>query len=197
VVKGFPGGVFLPNNSLTKAQYAAMVASSFDMPTTRRIVVINNLSEDYWAYRDIQKAVTMGFIDLDDDGYDVNATLTRLEMLVWLARGLNITEVTSGQSVDELLSIFSDADQIPDDYRVIIAALVERGILVNYPQLTELNLFEVVTRAEACGFVYQSLAYLGSVEQIQSAYIVNSTNFNSLLETVTVEETTTTTTDYH
>jgi hypothetical protein len=76
VVKGFPGGVFLPNNSLTKAQYAAMVARSFDMPTTRRIVVINNLSEDYWAYRDIQKAVTMGFIDLDDDGYDVNATLT-------------------------------------------------------------------------------------------------------------------------
>jgi hypothetical protein len=192
VVKGFPGGVFLPNNYLTKAQYAAMVARSFDMPATRQIVVINNVSQNYWAYRDIQKAVTMGFIDLDGGTFDVEGSLTRLEMLVWLARGLNITEVTSEQSVEELLSIFSDADDIPSEYRVIIAALVERGILVNYPQLTELNLFEVVTRAEACGFVYQALAYLGSVEQVESVYIVNSANFASL-ETITIQETVTTT----
>ncbi|WOD40432.1 S-layer homology domain-containing protein [Nodosilinea sp. E11] len=191
VVSGFPGGNFLPNNNLTKAQYAAMIAQAFDRPATRQVVTLRNVSRSYWAYSAIQKAYSMGFLDISNGAFDTNGTMTRLDMLVMLARGLNITEVTSGQSVDSLLSIFSDANQIPSQYRVIIAALVERGILVNYPNLTELNLFRVVSRSEACGFVYQAMAYMGKVEAIQSAYIVNSTNFSSLSETITTTQTTT------
>ncbi|MBE9160178.1 S-layer homology domain-containing protein [Nodosilinea sp. LEGE 06152] len=192
VVSGFPNGSFLPANNLTKAQYAAMIAQAFDRPATRQLVTLRNVSRSYWAYSAIQKAYTMGFLDVSNGVFDTNGTMTRLDMLVLLARGLNITEVTSGQSVDSLLSIFSDANQIPSQYRVVIAALVERGILVNYPTVTELNLFQVVSRSEACSFVYQALAYLGKVETIESAYIVNSSNFSSLSETITTTETTTT-----
>ncbi|MGG6241985.1 S-layer homology domain-containing protein [Nodosilinea sp. AN01ver1] len=192
VVSGFPNGAFLPSNNLTKAQYAAMIAQAFDQPATRQFVALRNVSSSYWAYSAIQKAYTMGFLDITDGLFDTDDTMTRLDMLVMLAQGLKITEVTSGQSVDSLLSIFSDASQIPSEYRVIIAALVERGMLVNYPNVTELNLFEVVSRSEACGFVYQALAYLGKVETIESAYIVNSDNFSTLNETITITETTTT-----
>lgn len=195
VVSGFPGGVFLPSNNLTKAQYAAMVAQAFDQPATRQVTTLRNVSRSYWAYSAIQKAYTMGFVDITNGAFDTNGTMTRLDMLVMLAKGLKITEVTSGQSVDSLLSIFSDANQIPSEYRVVIAALVERGILVNYPNLTQLNLFRTVSRSEACSFVYQALAYMGKVETIESAYIVNSTNVSSLSETITTTGETTTTTE--
>ncbi len=192
VVSGFPNGNFLPSNSLTKAQYAAMIAQAFDMPASRQTVTLRNVSSSYWAYSAIQKAYSMGFVEVSNGLFDTNGTMTRLDMFVMLARGLNITQVTSGQSVDSLLSIFSDANQIPSEYRVIIAALVERGILVNYPTITELNLFGVVSRSEACSFVYQALAYMGKVETIESAYIVNSSNVSSLTETITTTTETTT-----
>lgn len=195
VVTGFPSGNFLPNNNLTKSQYAAMIAQAFDMPASRQTVTLRNVSRSYWAYSAIQKAYSMGFLEVSNGVFDTDSTMTRLDMFVMLARGLNITQVTSGQSVDELLSIFSDANQIPSEYRVIIAALVERGILVNYPTITQLNLFGVVSRAEACSFVYQALAYMGKVETVESAYIVNSSNFSSLTETITTTTETNTETE--
>ena len=196
VVSGFPGNEFRPSARLTKAQYAAMIAQAFDMPATRQLVSIQNVSRSYWAYEAIQTAYSMGFLDLDNGSIDVDGGMTRLDMLVMLARGLGVTQVSSGQSVDQLLSIFDDADEIPSQYRVIIAALVERGILVNYPQVRSLNLSQFVSRSEACGFVYQTLAYLGRVESIQSSYIVNNVNFSGLqLIRVNQGQTTTTTTE--
>lgn len=190
VVSGFPGGMFMPSNNLTQAQFAAMVAKAFQRPQVRDVVMIRNLSRNYWAYQSIQTAYSMGFINISNGSFNPNASMTRLDMLVQLARGLGITQVSAGQSVDQLLSVFTDASSIPSEYRVIIAALVERGVLVNYPQVRTLNLYQTVTRAEACGFVYQSLAYLGKVEKVQSAYIVNTSNVST-----TTTNTTTTTTD--
>lgn len=191
VVSGFPGGVFLPSNSLTQAQFAAIVTQAFERPAVREGVTIRNLSRNYWAYQSIQTAYSRGFITLSNGSINPNATLTRLDLLVQLAQGLGITQVSGSQSVDQLLSVFTDANTIPAEYRVIIAALVERGVLVNYPQLTRLNLYERVTRAEACGFVYQALVYLGKVEAVQSAYIVNSTNLSNIITTTTTTTTTT------
>ncbi|MBW4460812.1 MAG: S-layer homology domain-containing protein [Nodosilinea sp. WJT8-NPBG4] len=136
----------------------------------------------------------MGFVNISNGTFNPNQTLTRLQILVQLAQGLGITEVSSGQSVDQLLSVFTDANTIPSEYRVIIAALVERGILVNYPQLRTLNLTQTVTRAEACGFIYQALAYLGRVEAVQSAYIVNTANLTNVSNTSATTTTGTTTT---
>lgn len=193
VVSGFPDDEFRPSAVLTKAQYAAMIAQAFDMPATRQLVSIRNLSRSYWAYEAIQTAYSMGFLDLDNGSINVDSGMTRLDMLVMLAQGLNITEVSSEQTIDEILSIFDDADEIPTQYRVVIAALVERGILVNYPQVRSLNLTQVVSRSEACAFMYQTLAYLGRVESIQSNYIVNNVNFTGL-QLIQLNQTQTTTT---
>lgn len=192
VVKGFPGGAFRPTAPLTKAQYAAMVARAFDFDPVRPVVAVPGLTQSYWAYQSIQTSYAMGFLDISDGNFNPDASLTRLDMLLNLARGLHITEVTSGRSVDDILSIFTDADTIPAEYRVIIAALVDRGIVVNYPDLTRLNLFAKITRDQACGFVYQSLVSLNRVQAIESAYIVNEANltvWRSMQRETTIERT--------
>ncbi|NJN21418.1 MAG: S-layer homology domain-containing protein [Leptolyngbya sp. RL_3_1] len=67
----------------------------------------------------------------------------------------------------------TDANTIPSQYRAYIAALVQRGVLVNYPNVSTLNLTQVISRGEACGLVYQALASLGLVEGISSSYLVD------------------------
>ena len=138
----------------------------------REVVSIRSLSTSYWAYRDIQQAYAMGFITITDS-FSADQSLTKLDVLVAIARGLNYTEVTSGSSIDEILSRFTDASSIPAQYRPYIAALVQRGVLVNYPNVSTLNLTQVISRGETCGLVYQALASLGQVEEISSPYLVN------------------------
>lgn len=193
VVSGYPDGEFLPATYLTKSHYAAMMTKAFNKRAVREVVNIRNVSQYYWAYSALQEAYAEGFIDLTaDNTFDPEANMTKLEMWVMLARALGYTEITSDKTVEELLSVFTDADRIPTEYRIIIAALVERGIIVSYPTTTELNLFDLVTRAEACSYIYQAMVSVNLAEAFYSAYIVDVFGIYDDLETTTVETTTTT-----
>ncbi len=173
VIEGFPNGMFMPTNGLTHAQFAAIINKAFDVQTVRQVSAISGISRSYWAYSAIQKAYSMGFIDLDDIVADPERRLTRLDVLVTLARGLGYTEIISGKSVTEILSIYEDAETIPAEYRVVIAALTERGIIVNYPNRKRLNLFQVVSRSEACSFIHQAMASTGIVEYVRNEYVAD------------------------
>ncbi|MEM8808397.1 MAG: S-layer homology domain-containing protein [Cyanobacteria bacterium P01_G01_bin.38] len=188
---GFPGGEFLPSNPLTKSQYASLISQAFNLEPVREVTSITGISRSYWAYTAIQKAYSMGFLDLGDGGFiNPNDTMTKLDMFVMLARSLGYTEITSGESVETLLSVFTDAETIPTEYRVIIAALVERGIIVNYPTVSQLNLFEEVTRAEACSYVHQALVSMGQAESVSSEYIVDVLGTVTETTTESITETT-------
>ncbi|MGF1523363.1 MAG: S-layer homology domain-containing protein [Leptolyngbyaceae cyanobacterium] len=191
VVEGFPSGEFLPDAYLTKAHYASIVTQAFNQTAVRETVTIRNVSQYYWAYEALQQAYATGFIDLTPDNtFDPESNMTKLELLVMLGRALGYTEVTSDVSVDELLSVFTDADTIPSEYRVIIASLVEKGIIVNYPTITRLNLFELVTRAEATSYIYQAMVSKNLVEKLYSQYIVDVFGvFQETERTTTVETT--------
>jgi hypothetical protein len=173
VLEGFPNGMFMPTNGLTHSQFAALINKAFDVRTVRRVSSISGISRSYWAYSAIQKAYSMGFIDLDDIVANPERRLTRLDVLVSLARGLGYTEIVSGKSVTEILSIYEDAATIPREYRLLIAALTERGIIVNYPNRKRLNLFQVVSRSEACGFVHQAMASQGILEYVRNEYVAD------------------------
>ena len=173
VLEGFPNGMFMPTNGLTHAQFSALINKAFDVRSVRQVSSISGISRSYWAYSAIQKAYSMGFIDLDNIVANPERRLTRLDVLVSLARGLGYTEIVSGKSVTEILSIYEDAETIPTDYRLLIAALTERGIIVNYPNRKRLNLFQVVSRSEACGFVHQAMASQGIVDYVRNEYVAD------------------------
>ena len=156
VVSGFPGGAFLPDQGLTQAHFAAIVSRAFNVTPVREVTSIRNISSDYWAYSDLQKAYAMGFIDDIADGLDPEMSLTKLDVLVAIAEGLNYTEVASDR-VTDILSQFTDADSIPAEYQPYIAALAQQGILEGLLDTSTLDLNRVITRAETCGVVYQAL----------------------------------------
>jgi hypothetical protein len=50
----------------------------------------------------------------------------------------------------------------------------KKQIIVNYPNLTQLNLMREITRAEVAAIVYQALVNSGVLTAVNSNYIVSA-----------------------
>jgi S-layer homology domain len=172
VIQGFPDGTFRPDEQVTRAQFAAMISQAFEKANIRQSVSFRDVSTKYWAYSAIREAYSTGFLGVSGNKFNPTQALSRLEVLLSLARGLNYTFTGSTQSI---LAAYSDAATIRSDVRNAIAALTARGIVVNYPNVQTLNADKVATRSEVCALIYKALVSAGEVADISSQYNVQQT----------------------
>ena len=173
IIEGFPDGTFRPDEQLTRAQFAAMVNQAFNKVKVRSAVSFKDVSTAFWAYTAIREAYQMGFLDVAGSEFKPNDSLSRLEVLLSFAEGLNYN--VSG-SPEAILAAYTDAAMIRSDVRSAIAALTQRGIVVNYPDVQTLNTNKVATRAEVCALLYKALVSTGQVVDISSQYAVEGQN---------------------
>ncbi|MHC0063635.1 S-layer homology domain-containing protein [Nostoc sp. UIC 10890] len=186
ILEGFPDGTFRPDAPVTRAQFAAMLRKAFTKGKIRRAIAFKDVSTQYWAYNAISEVYQMGFLNaVVGKDFNPSQSLSRLDVLVALARGLNYK---SSGSTDTILSVYSDATTIRSEYRSLIAALTQRGIVVNYPNTNLLNVERVATRSEVSALLYQALSSTGEVANISSQYVVGQ-------QQVAVEEQTETSTE--
>ncbi|MGI8504383.1 MAG: S-layer homology domain-containing protein [Hassallia sp.] len=169
VLEGFPDGTFRPDEQVTKAQFAAMISQAFEKVKIRNAIKFNDVSSSNWAYNAIGEAYTTGFLTSSGNQFNPTANLSRLEILLSIARGLNYT--FSG-STDTILAAYTDASSIRSDVRNAIAALTQQGIVVNYPNIESINAEKVATRAEVSALIYKALVSTGEVADISSQYAV-------------------------
>ncbi|MDZ8055992.1 MAG: S-layer homology domain-containing protein [Aulosira sp. ZfuVER01] len=186
IIQGFPDGSFRPDEQLTRAQFAAMLSQAFDQVKVRNPISFRDVSTSHWAYSAIREAYSKGFLAVSSNQFNPAQSLSRLEVLLTLARGLNYT--FSG-STETILAAYTDAVSIRSDVRNAIAALTQRGIVVNYPDVQTLNANKVATRAEVTALIYKSLVSTGEVADISSQYAVERTQRSEVLdETITPAE---------
>ena len=170
IITGFPDGQFRPNEPVTRAQFAAMIRKAFEKTKVRNAISFRDVSTSYWAYNAIQEAYEMGFLDMASGSeFNPNQSLTRLQVMVALTKGLNYSASSSTESV---LRFYSDAASIPADVRTLVAAATERGIVVNYPNVKTFSANTVATRAEVAAFLYQAMVSTGQMVAISSPYVV-------------------------
>ncbi len=179
VLQGFPDGSFRPDEQVTRAQFAAMLTQAFQKVRVRNPISFNDVSNRYWAYNAIREAYASGFLATTGSNFNPTQNLSRLEVLLTLARGLNYT--FSG-STETILAAYSDASSIRSDVRSAIAALTERGVIVNYPHVQSLNADKVATRAEVSALIYRALASTGEVVDISSQYAVQPVQQQTVAE---------------
>ncbi len=185
IIEGFPDGTFRPDEQLTRAQFAAMIAQAFKKIKVRPAVAFRDVSTAFWAYNAIQQAYQMGFFKTFGNEFRPNASMSRLEVLLGFAEGLNYN--VSG-SPETILAAYTDAGMIRNDVRNAIAALTERGIVVNYPDVETLNPEKVATRAEVCALLYKALVSTGEVPDIFSQYAVRQTQQAQFHQSSQMEE---------
>jgi parallel beta-helix repeat protein len=169
-ISGFPNGTFQPEASLTRAEYAALIATIFDLPRQLgRQSQFWDVPATFWAAKAIQKAAEMGFIaGMSDGSFRPQQNLTRVQAMVSLVSGLGLT----GGSLDVLL-MYRDRAQIPPYATAAIATATQKRLVVNYPDPQYLNPLRDITRAEITALLYQALVATADAEFIASPYLVN------------------------
>ncbi|WP_052754527.1 S-layer homology domain-containing protein [Calothrix sp. 336/3] len=179
IIEGFPNGTFRPDEQVNRAQFAAMLSQAFEKVKVRNALKFKDVSSNFWAYSAIREAYEMGFLGIIDSEFKPTQELSRLEVLIALAKGLNYT-VTG--STERILTAYTDATSIRSDVRSAIAALTERGIVVNYPNVQSLNPGKVATRAEVSALIYKALVSTGTVTDISSEYTVGKSAEQAAVE---------------
>lgn len=137
IIAGYPEGVFLPNNSVTKLESVALLIRMLGLE--KQALAMENTSVDYaipplkWGRGYLLMGVQEGMLDKD---YLLQLgpgePATRAEVAVLVYHAFNFSEE------DESYLTFNDTAQIPQAYRSCVAAVVKSGLMQGLPG----NVFE-------------------------------------------------------
>lgn len=170
LISGFEDGDFKPDQFVTRAQIANIVSRTFDLTSDKENLAFSDVAGDYWARESIGQVVQGGFMTgFPNNTFNPNAPVTRTQALTTLVTGLNIQPPTNAQAA---LSRYTDAAKVPTWATGKVAAATAGNLVVNYPNLQQLNPDQPTTRAELSAMIYQALAKEGIVEPIDSEYVV-------------------------
>jgi parallel beta-helix repeat protein len=176
VIGGFPDGTYRPNEPVTRAQFAAIINAAFSPTPERPGITFPDVRSDFWGNAAIQSAYRGNFLSgYPDATFQPNQQIPRVQALVSLATGLKLS---TGDTT--ALTRYQDAAEIPAYATGAIAAATQQGIIVNYPNVQQLNPNQVATRADVAAFIYQALVNAGQAEAIPSPYLVLSSDINPL-----------------
>jgi hypothetical protein len=171
IVSGMPDGTFRPNSPVSRAEYASQLQRALALKPQRQALAFKDVASDFWAAPAIQATSSTLYLS----GYPGNVfrpqqEITRLELLISLASGL---ELPPPAEVDRILTTFQDQQQIPSWARQKIAAAVQAGLVVNYPNPNLLRPQQPATRAEATAMLHQTMVKLGTASPVSSPYLVS------------------------
>jgi hypothetical protein len=170
VIGGFPDGSFRPNAPVTRGELAVLLQKVFIKSKIRKAIAFKDIPPRHWAYNAIQETYAMGFFNtLGSKKFNPSQKLTRLDVFITLAKGLNYKFTGS---TDNILSVYSDASTIKSEHRNFIAALTQNSIIVNYPNVKLLNTKKVATRADICALLYRTMISNGEAVDFPSKYTV-------------------------
>ncbi|MEO0768166.1 MAG: S-layer homology domain-containing protein, partial [Cyanobacteria bacterium J06649_4] len=169
IISGFPDSTFRPDEEMTRAQFASILSGGFPTDTVREPITFSDVPADHWAAGAIFSAYAKGFLSGYPDGtFGLDQPITRMEVLLSLTSGLGID--TSGSNGD-VLAAFADSGEIPAWATAAIAAATENQLVVNYPNVQQLNPQRNATRAEIAAIAYQALVSSGRATAIASEYV--------------------------
>lgn|GEM_PF-2875527 len=147
IVEGDADGKFRPDDAVTRAQFIAMLMRALGTVEPEPITDGFGYSDDAdiakWAQPYVNAAVRQKIArGYEDHTFRPNATVTRAEMAVMIARALDLT--TEGIA----FAAFTDADTIPAWAKTAAAAAEQLGIVEGRGNRAFAP-FEPATRAEA------------------------------------------------
>jgi S-layer homology domain len=165
ILQGFPDGTFQPDKPVTRAEFAGIVSKAFEKSQTKPSLAFEDLPTNYWAKGAIDESIQTGFMNGYPGGiFRPDQPIPVSQLQVALATGLNLKPKSDPVQV---LSKYQDAQQVPKWATSKVAAAIESGLVVDYPDASKLTPDRGATRADAAALIYQALATEGKVKKIQ------------------------------
>jgi hypothetical protein len=99
-ISGYPNNTFRPNNSITRAEYAAMLNQAFpQVEPERGATNFTDVPASFWGQEAIQTAYRKGFLSgYPNQQFRPNDLISRVETFVALASGLDYGPPRRGRS---------------------------------------------------------------------------------------------------
>lgn len=171
VISGLEDGTFAPEQPVTRAQFATLIQKVLPAEQRQQPIAFSDVGADYWASGAIDTAVEAGFLRGFPDGtFQPDQPVSHTQVLASLANGLELAPPAIPAT--DIVSVFADANQIPEWAVPIVATATTEGLVVNHPNPDQLQPNQPATRAEVAATIYQALETTGQVEPIQSRFIV-------------------------
>ncbi len=169
IIDGFADGTFRPNQPVERAEFAIMLQKAFEQKRVRQLNAggFKDVPPNYWAASAIKEAYETGFMP----GYPANLFLPKqqvgkFEAIAALANGLGLTATAPASNI--LNGYYTDAPIIPNYAADAVAAATQAKLVVNYPNVKQLDPLEPLTRASAAALLYQALVWQERVEPLPS-----------------------------
>lgn len=171
LINGYPNGSFRPDEPISRAAFAALLANAFNPEPERPAVKFRDVSAGFWASRAIEQVYRGGFMSgVSGDRFAPFLNVQRTTVMVALVNGRDL-----GAADLSWLAGFDDGEAVLDWAKPAVAMAVKRRIAVNYPDSDRLNPNRDATRAEVAAMLYQALldAGLWELDPIESPYIAD------------------------
>ncbi|MCG1013273.1 S-layer homology domain-containing protein [Tepidanaerobacter sp. GT38] len=152
LISGYTDGTFRPDNSITRAEFMALVNRAFGF-NKKAAIGFFDVSATDWFYDEIAKAVKAGYISGYQDGtVKPNREISRQEAAVALCKVLNL-------ELQDNVDQFADKDSIQNWSKPYIGALASKGYMGGYPDGT-FRPERHITRAETVTMLDNALKAL-------------------------------------
>ncbi len=145
IVHGYPDGTFRPDEIVTRAEFAAMLANGFGwaVPDGQAFYYRDAADIPAWSLGAMKAAVGLGILQgYPDETVRPNAVIIRTEMATMLVRTVRLPVEPEARAA------FRDADAIPAWAAPVVAAAARSG-LVQGDERQQFNPAAGTTRAEA------------------------------------------------
>lgn len=162
VVVGYPDGYFAPNKNISRAEFATMLVKGFNLNPQygRTTSQFTDVSRDNWANAAIAKAVDEDLLKgYPNRTFRPQAPVTRVEALTSIAKG--ITCDMDSCKADQILSKYTDGNQVPSWAKIPVAKSLENGVLKDSPNPNMIMPNKDATRADIASMMQTARVALG------------------------------------
>jgi hypothetical protein len=167
VINGAGNGLFLPNQDITRAEFAAIIVRGLGLPATRGAQSFSDVSKNDWYADVIYTAHAYGLIaGFDDGSFRPNDKITREQAMVMVSKAMKLTKLQGAADqaeADRKLRVFADAASASEWARGGIADSVAAGIVTGR-QTDQLAPQAFITKAEAATVMQLLLQKSGLID---------------------------------
>ncbi|OBR62321.1 hypothetical protein A7K91_01495 [Paenibacillus oryzae] len=162
VVQGDENGRFLPDNVVTRAEFAAMLTRALGLPAENGENPFSDVDTASWYSPSVHSAYKYGLISGFGDGnFHPGSTLTRQQAAVMMASALKLAGAAPASNPQAVESSrpFKDSDQISPWAKDDIDSAAQAGIISGRAN-GQFDPHLEITRAETATMLYRLLTYL-------------------------------------
>ncbi|GBG09202.1 hypothetical protein PAT3040_03842 [Paenibacillus agaridevorans] len=164
IVNGTTDQNYMPNQPLTRAQFAALLLRGLGLPADKATNAFVDVSADSWYALEVNAAAKYGLVQGAGDGrFNPDQSITREQMVTMLMRAVAFVQggaKTKGSSEVP----FADGDQVSSYARQAVVDAV-RAELIAGKTTTTFAPQEGATRAQAAVMIYRALQYLKLINE--------------------------------